>query len=252
MFSARCNAVTLPLERQSLTERAVTHMTRMITDGDWPAGMTLPSEPELAQQLGVSRTVIRECVRVLASRGMLAVQQGRGTSVVPPEAWNVTEPLALLVRADRTEMLRWLEVRTILEAESAALAAQRLTPRDAAALGQALQRIERAAQHPDAYAEADIHLHLTIARATQNPPLERLLRPVVQPLGDWLREATHLAAALAAATREHREIVAAIQEQDAPGARRAMVAHLDRVSEEIGALLDGHKTAIPADDKAGS
>ena len=236
--------MAVPLGRHSLTEQAVTHMTRMITDGDWPAGMTLPPEPELAQQLGVSRTVVRECVRVLASRGMLAVQQGRGTSVVPPAAWNVTEPLALLVRADRTEMLRWLEVRTILEAESAALAAQRLTPRDAQALDQALQRIEHEAHHPDSYAEADIHLHLTIARATQNPPLERLLRPVVQPLGDWLREATHLASALAAATREHQEIVAGIQRNDAPGARRAMIAHLDRVSEEIGALLDGRKAAL--------
>ncbi len=234
---------TLPV-RLRLTDQAVNLMTRMITQGNWPAGLTLPPEPELAQRLGVSRTVIRECVSVLVSRGMLDVRQGRGTFVMPLASWNVTEPLALLVRADRTEMLRWLEVRTILEVESAALAAQRLTAHDADALRQALQRIECDAHHPDGYAEADVHLHLTIARATQNAPLERLLRPVVQPLRDWLREATRLAPALASATREHGAIVACILQNDARGARQAMTAHLDRVSEEISQIIDGRKDAL--------
>lgn len=236
--------MTTLLSRQRLTDQAVDYMTRLITDGEWAAGMVVPPEPELAQRLGVSRSVIREGVRVLASRGMLAVQQGRGTFVMPPASWNVTEPLALLVKADRMEMLRWLEVRSILEVESAALAAQRLTAQDAAALHEALGRIDREAHHPDSYTEADIHLHLTIARATQNPPLERLLRPVVQPLRERLRETTHLAPAIAAATREHQTIVACILRNDAAGARAAMAAHLYRVSEEIAHILDGQEAGL--------
>ena len=102
-------------ERPRLTEQVVAHMTRMITGAAWPSGAALPPEADLAQQLGVSRTVIREGVRVLASRGMLDVRQGRGTFVTPSAAWNVAEPLALLVRADRPALLNWLEVRTILE-----------------------------------------------------------------------------------------------------------------------------------------
>ena len=211
------------------------HLTRLITDGTWEAGATIPTEGELAQQFGVSRTVVRECVSVLASRGMLDVRQGRGTFVTPPEAWNVTEPLAMLVAADRPALLSWLEVRTILETESSALAAQRHTESDAAALRDALRQLEDAdAGHDqDAFKEADIHLHLTIARATRNPALLLLLRPVVQPLREQLHDTAQQADARAIAAHEHRALVECIVAGDADGARRVMAEHLARVVEEI-------------------
>lgn len=229
--------VTTIFERPRLTDQVVTHMTRMITSGDWSAGAALPPEGELAQQLGVSRTVIRECVRVLASRGMLDVRQGRGTFVTPPAAWTVTEPLALLVKADRSELHNWLEVRTILEVESAALAAQRLTDDDRERLRAAVRRLEKESAHPDAYMEADIDFHLTIARATKNPALARLLRPVVQPLREEFQETVQISQARDNATREHHAIVAAILVGDAPAARAAMTAHLSRVADEIVQIL---------------
>lgn len=225
--------MTALFERPRLTDQAVAHITRMIVSGAWPPGTMLPPEGELAQQLGVSRTVIRECVRVLASRGMLDVRQGRGTSVTQPAVWNVSEPLALLVRADRSELLRWLEVRTILEVESAALAAQRLTDEDRAHLRAALQRLETEPSDPDAYLAADIDFHLAIAQATQNPALVRLLQPVVQPLREELQETALLAQARRHAAREHRAIATAILSGDAQAARQAMAAHLRRVADEI-------------------
>jgi DNA-binding FadR family transcriptional regulator len=223
--------------RTSLTDQVVAHLTRMITDGEWPAGTLLPTEAELAQELGVSRTVIRECVRVLASRGMLDVRQGRGTTATAPSAWNVAEPLAFVVKADRTDLLRWLEVRSILEVESAALAAQRYTGDDAAVLQQAVDRV--AVTEPDAYREADIYLHLTIARATQNPALVRLLHPLVEPLREELQETAIITENRRAATQEHRAIVARILERDVPGARAAMAAHLARVADEIVQVMRG-------------
>ncbi len=222
--------------RSSLGEQVIDHLTEMITSGTWPAGTYIPTESELAQELGVSRTVVRECVRVLASRGMLSVRQGRGTTVAPASRWNIAEPLALLVKADRTDLLRWLEVRTILEVESAALAAQRLTPDDAAALREALERVLASAD-ADTYREADIHLHLTIARATQNPALLRLLHPLVQPLREQLQSTAIVAENRRDATLEHEAIVSCILAQDAPGARLAMRKHLDRVADEIAQVM---------------
>ena len=240
---------TTVFERPRLTDQAVTHVTRMITSGDWPAGTVLPPEGDLAQQLGVSRTVIRECVRVLASRGMLDVRQGRGTFVTPPDAWTVTEPLALLVKADRSELPSWLEVRAILEVESAALAAQRLSGDDRARLSEALRRLEEESAHPDAYMEADIDFHLTIARATQNPALARLLRPVVQPLREEFLGTVRISQARDNATREHRAIAAAILAGDAGAARAAMTAHLNRVAEEIVQLMHEPVTSDDRGDR---
>lgn len=238
--------MTAVFERPRLTDQAVAHISGLIVSGTWPPGTMLPPEGELAQQLGVSRTVIRECVRVLASRGMLDVRQGRGTSVTPPAAWNVSEPLALLVRADRSELLRWLEVRTILEVESAALAAERLTDEDRAGLRVALQRLETEPSDPDDYLDADVNFHLAIAQATQNPALLRLLRPVVQPLREHLQEAALLTQARLHAAHEHHAIATAILDGDAPAARQAMAGHLRRVAEEISQIGQG-SAVIPAD-----
>jgi DNA-binding FadR family transcriptional regulator len=212
--------MTVNFERPRLTERVVGHLTTMITEGTWPAGTALLPEAELAQQFGVSRTVIRECVRVLASRGMLDVRQGRGTFVTAPSSWNVAEPLALLVKADRGELLNWLEVRAILEVESAGRAAERLSEGDRAALAEALERLGRSAHDPEAYTLADIHLHLTIARATQNAALARLLHPVMQPVREHLQATVSLPEPLRKAELEHRAIVEAILHDDAAGARR--------------------------------
>ena len=230
-------------QRPRLTDQVVDHMTRTITGGDWPAGTVVPPEGELAQRFGVSRTVIRECVRVLASRGMLDVRQGRGTVVRPYASWTVVEPLALLVKADISELLHWLEVRTILEAQSAALAAQRLTCDDRDHLTAALRRLENDSNNPEDYMEADIHFHLTIAKATQNPALVRLLRPVVQPLREQLQATALLPQARNAAAREHRHVATCILGCDADGARAAMITHLGRVAEEISQVLDGTAAA---------
>jgi DNA-binding FadR family transcriptional regulator len=225
------------LVRPRLTEQVAEHITGLIAGGQWPPGMVLPPEGDLAQQFGVSRTVIRECVRVLASRGMVDVRQGRGTSVQPLAAWNVTEPLALLVRADRAELLSWLEVRTILEVESAGLAALRAGATDLAALHEVMARLEESSAYPDAFIAADVTFHLAVAAATGNPALLRLLRPVVQPLREQLHDTALMPEAQRAANREHRQVLSCIASRDAPGARAAMASHLARVAEEIAEIL---------------
>src|SRR5438552_3296419 len=231
-------------ERPRLTEQVVAHMTRMITEAAWPSGAALPPEADLAQQLGVSRTVIREGVRVLASRGMLDVRQGRGTFVTPSAAWNVAEPLALLVKADRPALLNWLEVRTILEMASARLAAARASERDRAELAEALRRVCDVTQQPEEYVEADIALHVRLAQATQNPQLQLLVQTLVQPLRRELHETVRMPALTAAATREHTAIVERVLAGDGAGARAAMGAHLSRVAEEINVVLNERVDAL--------
>jgi len=232
--------VTVTFERPRLGEQVVAHFTHLIMDGTWAAGVVLPTEGELAQQFGVSRTIIRECVRVLASRGMLDVRQGRGTIVTAPDSWNVTEPLTLLVRADRASLLNWLEVRTILEMESARLAAARADESDRTALQAALRQVCDVTQRPDDYVEADVALHLRIARATHNPQLRLMLQPLVEPLRAELHETVRIAAATETATREHTAIVERVLAGDSEGARAAMLLHLRRVADEIAYLLDHH------------
>ncbi len=229
--------MSVTFERPRLRDQVLVHMTRLITEGTWAGGTALPSEAELAQQYKVSRTVIRECVRVLASRGMLDVQQGRVISVTPFERWNAMESLALLVKSDYDAVFNWLEVRALLEQDSAELAALRSTPQNHAQLQVIMRQLLASADAPDAYREGDIAFHLTIARASGNPALVRLLEGVIQPLHEQLEERALTPVTRHASTREHDEILARIVTHDAPGARAAMAAHLMRVVDETRQLL---------------
>jgi DNA-binding FadR family transcriptional regulator len=224
--------------RPRLRDQVLGHMTRLVMEGAWPSGGQLPSEGDLAQELKVSRTVIRECVSILASRGMLDVRQGRTITVAPHAKWTATEPLALLVRSDHEAVLNWLEVRIMLELGSAEMAARRATQDDLDELDQLMTRLRAADDDPDRYRDSDIAFHLTIARATRNPSLVRLLQGVIQPLHEQLEERALTPLTRHVSTAEHATIVRCIMRGDAEGAREAMAAHLARVVDETRQLLE--------------
>jgi len=225
-------------DRPRLRDQVLAHMTRQVTGGQWMSGSPLPSEGDLAQDFKVSRTVIRECVGILASRGMLQVTQGRVITVAPHERWNATEPLALLVRSDHDAVLNWLEVRTVLELGSAEMAARRASADDLEQLADLMRPLRAANEDPDTYREADIAFHLTIARSTGNPSLVRLLEGVILPLHQQLEERALTPHTRHASTGEHDAIVRAITRRDPEGARAAMAAHLARVVSETKQLLE--------------
>jgi GntR family transcriptional regulator, transcriptional repressor for pyruvate dehydrogenase complex len=236
-------AASVTFDRPPLYEQVLSHMTGLITRGEWPAGAPLPPEGELARQFKVSRTVIRECVRVLASRGMVNVRQGRNIYVTPHENWKATESLALLVRSDHASLMYWLEVRTLLELDCVGLAAERAGEDDLAELAALIAQQSDCEDDPVAYRTLDIRFHLGIARATHNPALLRLAEGVIQPLREQMEERVLTPETRHASTAEHREILARLRERDAAGARRALAAQLGRVADEITQVLESQASA---------
>lgn len=231
--------------RTLLTEQVVDHLTRLIADGTLAPGSFLPPEPELARQLQVSRTVVRESARVLAARGMIDIQQGRGSSVRAPSSWDIGGALSLVVMAERSELANWLEVRAALEIASARYAARRAGPDEHARIRMALAQLDGTSDDSDAYAEADIRFHLAIASASCNPQFERLLRPLLRPLRTQFTHHVQQAAVRSDANRQHARIVDAIVEGDEAAAVEAMTLHFAVVAEEVREI---EKTA-EVDDK---
>jgi DNA-binding FadR family transcriptional regulator len=235
--SERDGSHEVTFDRPRLHEQVLSHMTQLIADGPWTAGVALPAEGELAQQFKVSRTIIRECVRVLASRGMLDVRQGRGIYVTPHPQWKVTESLALLVRSDHSSLVDWLEVRTLLEMDSAQLAAERAAPLEVDGLYSLVEQQLLKEDDPAGYRSLDITFHLALAQATHNAALVRLLEGVIQPLRVQLEERKLTSLTRHASTQEHRDILDRVRHGDTAGARAAMAEHLGRVAGEIGLMM---------------
>ena len=120
-----------PLEReQRLYERVVDKVLELISSGAWKTGFRLPSERELSEAFGVSRTVVREAVKALEARGVLESTTGSGVSVRRADVNMVSQSLQTYMRlANRDDFeIRLNEVRRVLEVEMVALAAARRTP----------------------------------------------------------------------------------------------------------------------------
>lgn len=213
--------------RVAATEAA---LRRAVSSGRYAVGARLPSESRLTEELGVSRSVLREAVAALRADGILASRQGAGVFVT--RRARDQEPLALLTAAAETvaDVIEELELRAAVEIEAAGLAALRASPAQAADIQTRHAAFAAAMRSGEPSEEADYALHLAIARATNNARFEAFLAhlgartiPRVK-----LRDAVGGAADPRDADlhEEHRAIVAAVVAGEPPAAREAMRRHL--------------------------
>jgi GntR family transcriptional repressor for pyruvate dehydrogenase complex len=211
----------------SVTDDAIDKIRERIVSGAWGAGDRLPKESELAAELGLSRNSLREAVRALSQLRVLEVRQGDGTyvsSLEPDLLLESTSFVSHLLLGETAVAL--YEVRRILEAAAAALAAARIDPEGKKALGSSLDRM-RDAQTVEELVEADVAFHAVIARATGNPVLTSLLASLsTRMLRVRLWHGRAADDALDVTREEHRRIYEAIMEGDPELARAAATAHI--------------------------
>ncbi|MEC3918404.1 FadR/GntR family transcriptional regulator [Nocardia sp. CDC160] len=159
-----------PLRRTPLVQMALRQLSSQLADGAWPVGSRIPAETELAAQLGVGRSTVREAITALVHLGMLESRQGRGTFVVSTTA----NGLETLVR--RATVLEVYEVREAIELQAARLAAVRRTPDDLRRMDSALAERQQAEQRgkDEVFIAADLAFHRAVVAAAHNPLLDQI------------------------------------------------------------------------------
>jgi DNA-binding FadR family transcriptional regulator len=190
-----------------------------IAAGTYPVGAMLPKEERLAEELDVSRGVVRECIRALEERGVVRVRHGRGAWVLPARAWNVLDPAVFAAVHDapggRRLVAEAAEARAIVLGQAAGLAAERGRGDGLRALTAAVEAIETAPD--DARAEAArVEFERALVDAAANRPLARVagaLADVAGPVGGG---------------GSYRAVLDAVGAGDAAGARGAMELLLRR------------------------
>jgi GntR family galactonate operon transcriptional repressor len=225
-----------------LHEQVMRAITERIVTGEWAAGASLPSEAELCVQFGVSRSSVREALRVLAEKGLIEVRHGLGTRVNPTERWDFLDALVLSVRRQHPTtamvgMIRDLiEARRIVECEVAALAAERATHADLEWLHQALQGMRHSVNDSTAFAEADFDFHRALLETTRNRVLIRMADPIRELLEYSLQATDSVADSLSRALADHEALFDAVKAHDPEAARAAMRAHLDSTADDVAAF----------------
>lgn len=233
-------ASTLARRPRSLTQNVVTSLSERIRNGEFRVGDKLPTESELMEAFGVSRTVIREAISRLQAAGLVETRHGIGTFLLKPQSEHQlrihTESILTML-----DVLAVLELRISLETEAAGLAAMRRTDAHVQQLKQILREFTENA-HTKRTGNAvspDIAFHLLIATATGN----RYFHDILKQLGRTMIPRTRVdSAALAERDRtgyldrvhvEHEDIYNAIVRMDADAARAAMRTHLVNSRERL-------------------
>ncbi|QHJ00883.1 FCD domain-containing protein [Xylophilus rhododendri] len=220
----------------TLADRITGLLAQQIRSRVYPAHARLPTEQFMTEQYGVSRTVIREAISRLKSEGLVETRQGSGTVVREAQASEAFR----LGRSDEDPaqaVVRILELRRGIEAEMAALAAERRTTAEMAAIQAALKDIARAVKAGGDGVQEDLAFHLTISRATHNSHYTELLGMLTRSLHDTIRltrsNEARRADLAGEVLAEHAALCAAIRARDPAAAREAAFLHMQNTAVRL-------------------
>lgn len=226
-----------PIERKKLSETVMQQLQTLISSGRYQPGDRLPTEKALAEALGVSRMSIREALSGLAAAGLIEIRHGEGSFVKRVEITDYLSPITASALGFPHTALALLEVRSILEAGAAELAALRATAEDHAELAAAAADYRAQTERGETGIDGDLRFHRAIARAAGNPVLTELMNRIqdlmeqgmAYTLGQNLKtpERSQQVAA------EHDAIAEAIRGGDPVAARAAMIRHLTGVRNKL-------------------
>jgi len=212
--------------RDAAAEQVITHVRGMIERGSLRPGDRLASERDLAQQVGVSRTSVRAGLRSLAAMGVVKTRQGAGTFTTAGPPTLVSEPLRLIATLHGLSLGGLFEVRRVLEAGTAALAAERATPEQIATISDEVTGMFSALDDPQMFLDYDMRFHRAVAAAANNPMLGAIIEAVSELFFEQRRSTIERARNLRESAEMHRRIYQAIRARDPDGARVAMDEHV--------------------------
>ncbi|MDB5456311.1 MAG: FadR family transcriptional regulator [Caulobacter sp.] len=213
-----------------LADRAYTGIIEIINKDDLAIGDRLPSEARLSEIFGMSRGIVREALVRLASDGITEARRGAGSYVKARPSQRL---VAHMPMAELSSTLGTYEVRFVLEAEAARLAAMRRSPEQLADIEHAMSRLRVALLSSGPAHEQDWALHRAIVLATANPAFVAALDHLHEDVDRILQAGVDISRsrppeAIGAMLSEHEMIVEAIRAQDADGAALAMRWHLSQ------------------------
>jgi GntR family transcriptional repressor for pyruvate dehydrogenase complex len=216
-----------------LYEQIVQQIEETILKGDLKPGDQLPAERDLAEQFGVSRTAVREAVKALREKGLVEAYTGRGTFVTNGTSHAIRQSLDLMVKIGQGEGAASLaEVREILEPEIAALAAVRAEEQHLGTMREAVAVMDASLDDADAFIEADLDFHLSLAEAAANPIILSLIDSIVGLLREQRLRTFQNPNGPQRGQYYHRRILEAVEMRNPDQARSEMRAHLQQVRED--------------------
>jgi len=220
---------------KSLTHSLVEELGQAIVCGMYDEQNPFPIEAELCKQYQVSRSILREAVKMLTSKGLLSARPRQGTWVLPESNWNLLDPSVLgwlLNRKFSIDLLiEFTELRRVIEPQAAEYAAVRASEQAIQQVDGALARMEAAALGNDDPLHSDIAFHVAILEASDNRFFKQLQEFTRTALHISIRFTNHFKGVKSGSIEDHKKVARAIHDKNPKAARRHMLALLDEAME---------------------
>jgi DNA-binding FadR family transcriptional regulator len=221
----------------SLHASVVEQIGTRIVQGEFLPGEALPNADDSAEMLGVSRTVLREAIKVLAGKGLVESRPKTGTRVRPRAEWNFLDPDVLSWRyagkINPEDVTALFELRRAIEPMSANLAAQRATPEQIAEINAALVEMEAVVDDGESFAMPDLVFHQAILRMTGNELIGSLAALIETALIMSFRLSNDNPEGQRHSLPLHRDVAEKIAAGDGAGAQAALLILIDNAEEDV-------------------
>jgi GntR family transcriptional repressor for pyruvate dehydrogenase complex len=219
------NMLDISVSKQSIPDSVSKQIQQLIAKRKLKAGDKLPSQRDLAEQLGVGRPAIREALKRLEAMGIVKVQHGKSSTIEKVDLSTIMGNVSNLLELAPIDVLQLLEAKEIVEFKCSELASQRATEKDLIEMKGYLEEMEKNKKNPKVHAEADYLFHFTIVKAAGNP----FIIEIMKVLGKMIEKAIEETAieddliGRERAMRYHRSLYRAIRQKD--GKKAAEVLH---------------------------
>lgn len=215
------------LQRKTLTSQVIDYVLDLIRSGSVKPGQQVPTETELTQILGVSRTCVREAMKSLQSMGLVEIRQRVGATVLEPSSSSLLNSGSFLLAVQAQRMDDLLEFRRIMEVGLASLAAEKAELKDVESMRKALDRYRAAMASQPVDCNTDMSFHAALAAASKNPIAVMVWQMLSENLAQVLEQASSVPHICEQTLSDHEEIYEAVRDRNAFKAREAMRRHLD-------------------------
>ena len=223
---------------RKLPEQIADKLREMIIQEEMKTGSKLPAEAELMTRFGVSRSTVREAVKILQTEHIVDIRQGQGTFLCAMPGL-ADDPLGLRFTDQEELIAQLLETRLLVEPSVAALAAQRRQDRHLQEMKSLLDRMDNAYLHGENYTPYDAQFHSVIADCTGNDVIKRLLPTIHESIRAGYQHTRRVEGSYQRASQCHLEMYRAIAEHDSDRARLAAQRHMVQTMHDSGVEVPG-------------
>ncbi len=227
-----------PIKKIRLSDSVINAIEKKLAENNFKPGDKFYSENELSRQLQVSRSSVREAIRILEATGYVTVRQGRGIFITDFDSQNF-EPFVNWLKSNEQHILDHFDVRLIIEPKAAAFAAEKANTEDIRKMEEALAQFELHAESKNntEIIKCDRNFHRWLAGSTKNSTLYVLMKSVTTSLPNGWISSLHTPGRIEKTINEHRAILEAIKNGDKDRAEKAMARHLKNALSDIRAHM---------------